>query len=291
MKRIKHFFFLLILAVITNSCEENGIIFPPSNNNGVFEVTIIGGETFSTTEANFITDNDNIVITAIKTDTDETFTLAIESFDIGTFSFEGVNNIATYIKNDPISAGVWSTFGETVSKGNVEFTAINYTDNTVSGRFNFSAKNSATNSSKAFTEGEFTNIPISTQPVSKDSFTAKVDGVVYEEISLFATPITIGSTNLISITANRSFSENINFNLNENITSGEYDFGSFITQSYPTGQYVVGGNIYVADGKITITSHDTNAKKIAGTFNFDATPVTSATPVHSITEGSFNVSY
>lgn len=291
MKRINYIFVLLTLVFITNSCEENGIFFPPSDNEGVFEVTI-DGETFTTTQANFVTDNSDIVITAIKTETNEIFTLAVESFDTRNFSFEGINNVATYIQNDPVSAGIWTTFSETSSRGNITFTDINFVDNTVSGTFSFIGKNSVTNSSKAFSNGTFTNIPLSNQPVSADSFSAKVDGVDFVDISLFATPITIGTTNLISISANSSLSETINFNLNADIIPGEYDFGSVFTQTFPTGQYSTSvTDTYVADGKLIITSHDTTAKKIAGTFSFEAIDILSSAVVHTITEGEFNVSY
>ena len=289
MMRIKHFLILVLLIFIANSCEENGIFFPPSENNGVFEVTR-DGVVFSTNEVSFTSENDNLVITAIDSDTNEVFTFAVEDYNIGGFSFEGVNNVATYTKNDPVSVGTWTTFGETSSRGNIEFTNIDFVNNTISGTFSFIGKN-ASGSSKAFSNGSFTNIIRSSQPISKDSFTAKVDGIIYQEITLFANAITVGSTNLISINANRSLTETISFNLNEDISPGEYDFGSFTTQSYPTGQYTVDGNIYEADGKITITSHDSAAKTISGTFNFDASPVTSTTAVHSITEGAFSVSY
>ena len=291
MKRINYIFVLLTLVFITNSCEENGIFFPPSDNEGVFEVTI-DGETFTTTQANFVTDNSDIVITAIKTETNEIFTLAVESFDTRNFSFEGINNVATYIQNDPVSAGIWTTFSETSSRGNITFTDINFVDNTVSGTFSFIGKNAVTNSSKAFSNGTFTNIPLSNQPVSADSFNAKVDGVDFVDISLFATPITIGSNNLISISANSSLSETINFNLNADIIPGEYDFGSVFTQTFPTGQYSTSvTDTYVADGKLIITSHDTAVKRIAGTFSFEAKDILSSAVVHTITEGEFNVSY
>tara|TARA_R110002126_G_scaffold264475_2_gene407530 strand:+ start:6812 stop:7684 length:873 start_codon:yes stop_codon:yes gene_type:complete len=290
MKRITYFFLFLSFVFITNSCEENGIFFPPSENNGVFEVTV-DGTIFSTNEVSFTSDNENLVMTAIDTNTNEIFTLTVEDYNIGGFSFEGVNNIATYVQNDPISAGTWSTFGETASRGNIEFTNIDFVNNTISGTFSFIGKNTATGSSKAFSNGSFSNIIRSSQSISEDSFTAKVDGTVFQEMSLFANAITVGTTNLISINANKSLNETISFNLNADSTPGEYDFGSLFTQSFPSGQYIVDGNIYEADGKITIIDHDITAKKITGTFNFDAIPITSTTPVHSITEGAFSVSY
>lgn len=290
MKRIYYFLFLLSFLFISNSCEENGIFFPESDNNAVFEAKI-NGALFSTSEVGFVNDNNTIVITAIDRTTSEIFTLNVEDFAIRTYSLEGINNFVNYIQNDQNSANIWSTYGETSSKGTITFTEIDFVNNMVSGTFNFIGTNITTGSKSAFTDGIFTNVPVSDTQIAQDSFTAKVDGIVFEQISLFANEIIVSGTNLISISANKSLTETINFNLNANITPGEYDFGSFITQTYPTGQYTLDSNSYQADGKIIITSHDTSAKIISGTFNFDATdPLTSA-PVHSITEGAFSISY
>ncbi|MHB0755930.1 DUF6252 domain-containing protein [Polaribacter sp. M15] len=290
MKHFHYFFVLFCFVLVTNSCQENGIVFPPSDNNPIFEVTI-DGEIFRTSNANYVIDGDKISIYAIKSDTNEAFTLNVESYDVQSFSLEGVNNTATYSQNNAVSTGTWTTFGETSSRGNITFTDINLANNTVSGTFSFIGSNKTATSSKAFSNGSFSYIPRSSQPISKNSFTAKVDGVVFQEISLFANTITIGTNNLINVNANKSSSESISFYVNDNITPGEYDFGSFINQTYPAGQYVIDGDEYEADGKITIVSHDTSAKKISGTFNFDATLTASTVAKHAITEGSFSIFY
>lgn len=288
MKRIKHFFLVLSLVLITNSCEENGIFFPPSENNGVFEVTI-DGEVFTTSEVSFVNDDSTLGITAIKSETQEIFTLVVEDYAARSFSFEGINNVASYIQNDPVSADIWSTFGETSSRGNIAFTNIDFVNNTVSGTFSFIGKNLLTDSSKAFSNGTFTNIPRTNLPISQDDFTAKVDGVAFNDTTLFASSITLGSTELISINANTAISEAISLTLNADITPGEYDFGSIGT--YPSALYNVNNGAFIGDGKLNITNHDTGAKRISGTFSFDASPLTGATPSYTITEGTFSVSY
>jgi hypothetical protein len=293
MKRLKYFFGFLFLVFVISSCEDNGIFFPPSENDGVFEVTI-DGKVFTTTSVNYVIDNDDLIITAIQPDTDEIFTLKVEDFDVANFSFEGVNNVATYTINDSSTSGTlntWTTLSETSSRGSIAFTNIDVKNNTVSGTFSFIGKNTSTGSAMAFSNGSFNNIVRSARTIVPDNFTAKVDGDVYDDISLFSNLITIGNTELISINANKSLSETITINLDANITSGIYDFGSFITQSYPTGQYSVGGTTYQASGKITILNHDVVAKKISGSFNFNANDLTDNTTVFSISEGSFNVSY
>lgn len=292
MKNINYFLSLVSFVFLFSACQENGIFFPASSsvsqNPGFFEVTI-DGEVFSTESVSFTSDGVDVYINATKQD--EIFTLKVDDFNLGSFSFEGANTVASYIKNDLVSADIWSTINQTVSRGNIAFTNIDFTDNRVSGTFSFIGNNLATGSAKAFTNGSFTNVPKSDLPISNNTFTAKVDGVVYEEISLFSNLINPGGNDLLMISANKSLTETIGITLESDIAVGTYDFGSFITQTYPTAQYTVGGATYLAEGKITITLNDTAAKLISGTFNFDASPLTSTTPNFTITEGEFSVSY
>lgn len=294
MKNFSYFLLLISVAFLCNACEENGIFFPSTNSEtqgkGLFTVTF-DNEIFSTENVSFTSDGENIFLNAIKSETNEIFTLKVDDFDTGSFSFEGENTVGSYVKNDPVSADIWSTFNETSSRGTIEFTNIDFVNNTVSGNFNFIGKNVVTNSSKAFTNGIFTNVPIAESLITDNSFTAKVDGIFYEEESLFASIAPIGSTDVIFINANKNFNEVIGLTLQSNIVVGEYDFGSFITQTYPIAQYNFDDGIYVADGKLTITKHDTVAKLISGTFDFEASPITGGSPNFSITEGAFSVSY
>ena len=293
MKKTTYLFILAFIFISFSSCVENEISFSNSNNSqskSSFQVTI-DGVLFSTESVDYTSDGVDIAINAIKQGTDEIITLKINNFGLGNFSFDGASNVASYIKNDSFSANIWSTFNATSSKGNIQFTTIDNVNNTVSGTFNFSGENLVAGSTKEFVSGSFTNIPKSVLPVSNNTFFAKLDGVEYKEISLFGSAVTIGGNDLILINANKSLSETISFSLNSDIAVGEYEFGSFITQSYPTGQYTVGGGVYVADGKITITKHDIKTKLISGTFEFDASPITTTSPNFAITEGSFSISY
>ena len=291
MKNISYFLLLISLVFLFNTCEENGFFFPASEN-GTFEVSF-DGETFSTSNTSFTSDGKDIIITAIDQETNEIFTVKVDDFGIGSFSFEGGSTVGSYVKNDLVSADIWTTVNETSSRGTIEFTNIDFVNNRVSGRFNFIGRNGLTNSSKAFLDGNFKNIPKAIVPVTNNRFTAKVDGVAYEDLSPFASlsPPPFGSTEVIIISANKSLTETIGLTLQSDIAVGEYDFGSFITLTYPIAQYNFALDTYFADGKITITNHDTNTKFISGTFQFNASPLTGGTPNFSITEGAFSVSY
>lgn len=294
MKNINYFLILLSFVFVFSACQENGIFFPatssPSQNPGFFQVTF-NGQVFSTENVSFTSDGVDIYINATKQETSELFTLKVDNFDEGVFSFEGTNTVASYSKNDLVSADIWSTINQTASRGNIEFTNIDFVDNRVSGTFNFIGNNLTTGSANFFANGIFTNVPKSDLAISNNTFTAKVDGVQFEEISLFSNLITPGGNDLIVINANKSLTETIGITLESSTTAGEYDFGSFITQTYPTAEYTVDGATYLAEGKITITLHDTVARIISGTFSFDASPLTSSSPNFSITEGEFSVSY
>ena len=293
MKNINYFFILVIFTFLFSACEENGIFFPTNTttqSKGLFEVKV-NGNVFSTENVNFISDGVDLYINAIKPETNEIFTLKVDDFDIGNFSFEGVNTVASYIKNNALSADIWSTINETSSRGSIEFTNIDFVNNRVSGTFNFIGKNVSTGSSSAFTNGTFTNIPKSDLLITDDIFTAKIDGVEYVEISLFGNLVNVGSGNLIMISANKSLTETIGIRIPSNISVGEYDFGAFSSQTDPTAQYIFDGTTYVADGKIVITKHEKISKLISGTFQFNASPITTNTPNYSITEGEFSISY
>lgn len=50
-------------------------------------------------------------------------------------------------------------------------------------------------------------------------------------------------------------------------------------------------NAFFTVGQVTITSFDTDAKIMEGTFDFEATNDADATDVHTITEGAFRIQY
>jgi hypothetical protein len=160
MKNSSYFFIILFFLFGLISCQEDGIVFPSIQNAaGSFQVTI-DGALFSTKNVSFTSDNVGIFISAIKLETNETVTLKIVDFNRVRFSFEGEDNIASYIKNDPAPADVWSTINATSSRGTIEFTDIDFSKNTVSGSFSFIAKHASNGNMKAFTTGVFVNVPI-----------------------------------------------------------------------------------------------------------------------------------
>lgn len=298
MKHFRYYFLLFCLAVITNSCEEAGISFPASGEvqSGVFEVTF-DSQIFSTSNVEYTSDNSEIIIAVNNLDTKEIFTLRVDGTSAGTYDLIGFESHASYINNsNPNASDVWSTTSSTVKAGEITISAIDDVNNTISGTFIFSGINLLTGDVKQFTKGSFTNIPKgtgTTPTASNNKFTAKVDGVLYETISVFGTATTVlGTADLILVTGNKSFTEVMTLYFDGDVVPGEYDLGSPFAQTYPSGTYALNNtNLNIGDGKVIVTIHDTATKRIAGTFEFEASPLTSSTPNYSITEGSFDVTY
>jgi len=159
MKSLAYFLLIVTFFATITSCQENGIVFPVKQNiEGDFEV-VIDGEIFLTNDVSFTVTNQEITITAIKTDTNEILTLKVDDFSNTSFSLEGVENVASYSVENSVNIDVWTTLNATVSRGNIQFSEINFTNNTVSGTFSFIGRNDNLSSSKAFSNGSFSNVP------------------------------------------------------------------------------------------------------------------------------------
>lgn len=159
MKSLAYFLLIVTFFAIITSCQENGIIFPVKQNvQGDFEV-VIDGEIFLTNDVSFALTDQEITITAIKTETNETFILKVDDFRDSSISFEGDENVASYSLEDSASTNIWTTLNATASRGNIQFSEINFSKNTISGTFSFIGRNEDLSSSKAFSNGSFSNVP------------------------------------------------------------------------------------------------------------------------------------
>lgn len=159
MKSLAYFLLIVTFFATITSCQENGINFPVKENvQGDFEV-VVDGDFFLTNDVTFTLTDQEITITATKTETNETFILKVDDFRNSSFSFEGDENIASYSLEDSANTNIWTTLNATASRGNIQFSDINFTNNTVSGTFSFIGRNDNLGSSKAFSNGSFSNVP------------------------------------------------------------------------------------------------------------------------------------
>lgn len=126
------------------------------------------------------------------------------------------------------------------------------------------------------------------------SFSAKVDGVTFNENIFMGMESTAAQRISVTASANSSF-PSIGLSFSNTITPGTYTMNGFST----IGMYNVGQNtndMYstsAGSGTLVITSHDTANDRVVGTFSFIAAPSpgNSNTNSHTITEGSFAVQY
>lgn len=159
MKSVSYFLLIIIFTISFTSCLENGIIFPEKQNiEGNFEVTF-DGTILLTSNVNFTLNDQEIIITALKAETKESFILRVVDFNEPSFSFEGEENVASYSIEDSVNTNIWTSLNATTSRGNIQFTEINFTNNTISGTFSFIGRNENLGASKAFSNGSFSNVP------------------------------------------------------------------------------------------------------------------------------------
>jgi len=159
MKSLAYFLLIVTFFATITSCQENGINFPVKENvQGDFEV-VVDGEFFLTNDVTFTLTDQKITITATKTETNETFILKVDDFRNPSFSFEGDENVASYSLENSANTNIWTTLNATASRGNIQFSDINFANNTVSGSFSFIGRNENLSSSKAFSNGSFSNVP------------------------------------------------------------------------------------------------------------------------------------
>lgn len=130
--------------------------------------------------------------------------------------------------------------------------------------------------------------PIPVEPVFTQGFSAKVDGVIFEETSLTATEDV--ATNSISVVASKSPYPAIKLIFMNTITPGYYAFNG---PSGPSrGLYYLSETeefaAFPSTGTLKILSHDTITNRIEAEFfylaEFDNDD-------HNITEGSFKLIY
>jgi len=128
-----------------------------------------------------------------------------------------------------------------------------------------------------------------------DSFYALVDGVEFVDTSFTAELITIGSNEVVQITAITDAGAQIQFFVQPDLGVGTYDFepifnGSNLVVSYTAGD---GTESFTSSiGSITFYEFGIVTGKIGASFSFTATDPTGGDPsVFEITEGAFNIDY
>lgn len=306
MKLLKYLILSIVLSGVTacniEKFEEEVITNIPDDNTVDAGLAVFSANIGNTT---FIADNpvatviDNAInITGIKTSTGELITLTIVGNTVGTYVL-GVTenqvevNSASYVTNLDGSGNTWIAATDFVTpQGEIEIVEIDLENETISGTFAFTGHSANGLEPLEFTRGLFTNISFASGLVTSDdtnTFSAMVDGNNFVQESINAAQTTLSTTSTINIVATKTSLETISLTFDASIVPGDYTFEGL---SVPIAQYNLSlTESNLGEGTFTITSHDTENRRIAGTFSFTASPVLDTGASFEITEGRFDVSY
>ncbi|HBS86930.1 MAG: hypothetical protein A2W91_12940 [Bacteroidetes bacterium GWF2_38_335] len=178
------------------------------------------------------------------------------------------------------------TVGSEVN-GSIVITEVNTTEKWISGTFHFKLYRTTDETYKTITEGEFFKVPYTDEVLEGEYMVAKCNGINWSATTINASVIVSSGTLHIS---GMGGGKTVGLVVPSTVTPGtyEFEFGGTPSASYaPTSS---SGGMMATSGYITIQSHDTSAKRIKGTFYYEAEifyPASSA----MITEGEFDVDY
>ena len=168
--------------------------------------------------------------------------------------------------------------------GTVTVTEIDEANKTISGTF--SSTVSLENGTSKEITGSFNKVPYVTAAAS--TLTAKIDG------QAFTSTVAVGANAQGAIAVNGQAlngSKIIMVSFNDDIVPGTYPIGEpGMEDAYAT--YTVGMDIFMSTtGSLTITKHDKTLKRVEGSFSFTAEPFLETGTEHTITQGTFAITY
>lgn len=180
--------------------------------------------------------------------------------------------------------------------GTVTITSIDTVKKTMTGTFNFKAFRASDNTTRNITTGIFTGITYTTDALppttnTTDTFRVKRDGVAWTNYSVIG--VAVPFLNQIAVTSSTDASATVNVGLTfpNTVTPGSYafDFITYAAVYNPSADPMMSMTAF--GGNLTILEHNTTTKRVRGTFNFNASPLTNPSTVVAFTEGYFSVKY
>jgi len=304
---------LLVLALLFSACQKevSDESFTGNNGNGGNPVTgdfrakINGNQWVANAAAGAVRNNglinisglnvDGLLLTITLTDSGvHTYTLDDQSFNAAAHVDSTLASTISFTSN--------ASDDSTLAGGTVTITSIDTSTKRMSGTFRFKVFRPIDSLVRNFTEGSFTNINYRTDAGINpgnptDSFRVKLDGADWVNYSVIGLPVSLPPfINNITITSNfdANGSKNIGLSFNRSITPGSYVFDLInITGVYnPTNSITNPTPLSADGGNLTILEHNTTTRRIRGTFNFVASPLTGPPPAPiNFTEGYFSVVY
>lgn len=252
-------------------------------------------------EVSAVLSSDQSIITATDPATGETLEIFFPSNQTGLYNNSENDPTEGFAEYTPSTgAAAYSSLNfENAGESALFFLSVDFINEdtqTMSGSFQIATYSEDGLSSAIFSSGSFTDIPFTgdTEPGdgggggggNEDSFSALIDGADFETQSLVA----VETSGNILITATSSSGNSLVINFSSSAMAGnsfELTAGSANTGTYQTSAF----QTYTAtSGSIDITTHDTDANVVSGTFTFVATEFLGTNTI-SVTEGSFEVTY
>jgi len=283
---------LLLGLVLVMSCSSDD----DSNSSMSSQLTAnVNGAPFTNSQIGATLFNNLLNITVLNSNGDQILininSPSVNTFDIGE-------------DNPSMSVGAYSPSGENAylslalgGSGEVTITALDMTNQLVSGTFNFMAVRqiNVSQTESVNITGSFTNLSYTTQigGNSNNSFSADIDGTPLNPDSVNAVSATIVTTTTITISAiNNSTGQNIALSFPEGTMPGTYNFSNIGDyRAIYTLNLGVGASSYVPNpGTLTITNYDASNNTYEGSFEFTATRLTNNDPdiTYQITNGTFS---
>jgi hypothetical protein len=265
-----------------------------TNQSGDFYATV-DGKLWNADSVRLIQVSNGGVSISGLSKTGEEISMLVPLFKTGTYPLGGLAlSYALYVNLLGDLTKLYSSDASNAS-GSITISSIDSVNHLMSGSFQLNLVDLSDNSSKTITEGVFTQIPYSGNivPVTppgalSDTLNATVDGSPF--IGSTVEALQVGDQLIIAgISADGT--KSIQIIMPFAITAGSYslDFGGgvYIGVYYPDAATPL---VSQASGSLTVISNDTAARRIKGTFDFVASPITSGTPAN-ITQGYFSINY
>ncbi|MFV8344478.1 DUF6252 family protein [Flavobacterium sp. ZB4P13] len=301
---------VLVLGLIFTSCSNEKVenITDSNAKSGTLKVDF-DGKTFVSTSVQALVNDSYISITGLRAPNGDFVQITLPSSKVGTYTWKSVeaaggvmalayipsNGVEGFV-SEPKGSGGASDFPKYTDTASITISSIDTANKKISGTFQFTGakftdQTGTSIETKVMTNGSFTNISYTADTPAPlgNSFSAKLDGVAFIPTNTTA----LNLMDKINISARRGSVETIGLSFPNTIISGTYNLESIGTYIgvYNKNANSDGSGIFGADtGTITITSHDKVNKKVSGTFKFSANSFFS-TEKHTITEGTFSVSY
>ncbi len=297
-----HFIYLLAGLLSFSACKEEEPIIVTKTaslsavinglnwtaNNATMGATIIDG----VTNISGISADNQVITITLNTTTPGTFPLS-----------DGYSYVMAYVEDQNSNDPAYTSNAIATNVGRVVITEIDKKKSVMSGRFNGDVLRSNDNERIEITNGQFIDIPFTTEvvPVEEEEeeteveveegeffLKAEIDGNLWKAPSLTGATL---NDDLSIMAINAITYESITFSFPMSITKGNFQMGDLFTDY--GAQYNMDQSTYLMaeSGTLEITEHDTEKKELAGTFSFEAKEFGGGTKTASVQNGSFRVQY